>query len=231
MPQQINLCVSVAAPQRQRFPASTMFLYLAASLLMLVGIGGFWLWSLEQSARTYRLTLETQSSEIKNLQAAIQIGRATATSVDPGLIRELEDQRAQLQQRERMLKLVREGMYQPGAGHSDRLLILSRSIPPDTWVSGVKVDSAAFAVSGFTLEPSSLNDWVGRLSQSPLMRGLSLDTVAVNLVAEAKGAGAVKAPTTGPATWAFSLLSLAPAQVAPVPATSASAPAANGGKP
>jgi len=230
MPQQINLCTSVTEPQRQRFPASTMFLYLAVSLLLLVGIGGFWLWSLGQSAQTYRLTLDSQANEIKNLQAAIQIGRAAASPVDPALLRDLEDQRALLQQRGKMLKLVQEGMYQPGAGHSDRLQLLARSIPADTWVTGVKADSAAFEVKGFTLEPSSLNDWVGRLGQNALMRGLSLDTVAVNLVADAK-APAAKAPSTGPATWSFSLLSLAPVAVAPAAGASAPVTIAPGGKP
>ena len=230
MPQQINLCLDFAEPQRQRFPASTMFLYLAVSFVLLLAIGGFWLWNMGQSSRTYTLTLESQANEIKNLQAAIQISRAAASPVDPDLLRELQDQRAVLQQREKMLKLVQEGMYQPGAGHSDRLQLLARSIPADTWVTGAKADSAAFEVKGFTLEPSSLNEWVGRLGQNALMRGLTLDTVAVNLVTDAKAATA-KAPNAGPATWSFSMLSLAPVSMAPTVALSASAPALPGGKP
>jgi len=114
MPQQINLCLDFAEPQRQRFPASTMFLYLAVSFVLLLAIGGFWLWNMGQSSRTYTLTLESQANEIKNLQAAIQISRAAASPVDPALLRELQDQRAVLQQREKMLKLVQEGMYSRG---------------------------------------------------------------------------------------------------------------------
>mgnify|MGYP000131940195 CR=1 FL=1 len=230
MPQQINLCTSVTEPQRQRFPASTLFLYLAVSLVLMVGIGGFWMWSLGQSAQTYRLTLDSQANEIKNLQAVIQLGRAAASPVDPALLRELDDQRALLQQRGKMLKLVQEGMYQSGAGHSDRLQLLARSIPSDTWVTAIKADSNAFEVKGFTLEPSSLNEWVGRLGQNALMRGLSLDTVAVNLVTDTKGAPA-KAPSSGPATWSFSLLSLAPVAAAPAAGASAPSMIAPGGKP
>jgi hypothetical protein len=129
-----------------------------------------------------------------------------------------------------MLKLVQEGMYQPGAGHSDRLQLLARSIPADTWVTAIKADSNAFEVKGFTLEPSSLNEWVGRLGQNALMRGLSLDTVAVNLVTDTKGAPA-KAPSSGPATWSFSLLSLAPVAAAPAALASAPSMIAPGGKP
>lgn len=227
MPQQINLCTAVSAPPRQNFPASTLFVYLAASLLLLAGVGSFWLWSLERSAQAYRQTLDSQLNEIQNLQAAIQRSRAAAGPVEPALLREVQEQRALVQQREKMLQLVREGMYQPGAGHSDRLQLLARSVPADTWVTAVKVDSAAFSVSGFTLDTASLNEWVARLGQNPLMRGLSLDTVAVNLVSDAQAAPAKSAVPA----WSFNLISVAPvAAIVPVLPAANGTPA-TGGKP
>ena len=229
MPQQINLCTAVSAPQRQRFPASVMVGYLAASLVLLALVSGFWLWSLARSTKTYEQTLELQAREIKSLQAAIQHGRAAASPVDPALLREVQDQRALIQQREKMLQQVSLGLFQPGDRHSDRLQLLARSIPADTWVTRVKADSAVFEVSGYTLDTGSLNDWVTRLGQHPLMRGLKLDTVAVNLVPEAPGAAAKVAAASAPASavrpmWTFTLLSVAPA-----PGTEASPP--SGAKP
>ncbi|WP_342617866.1 PilN domain-containing protein [Rhodoferax sp. GW822-FHT02A01] len=228
MPQQINLCTAVSAPQRQRFPASVMVAYLVASLVLLALVSGFWLWSLDSSAKTYEQTLELQAREIKSLQAAIQRGRAAASPVDPALLREVQDQRALIQQRENMLQQVSQGLYQPGGRHSDRLQLLAHSIPADTWVTRVKADRAVFEVSGYTLDTSSLNDWVTRLGQHPLMQGLKLDTVAVNLVPEATAAIA-KAAASAPAAaarpmWTFTLLSAAPA-------TGAEASSPTGAKP
>jgi len=229
MPQQINLCTAVSAPQRQRFPAAVMAGYLAASLVLLALVSGFWLWSLARSAQTYSQTLELQAREIKNLQAAIQRGRAAASPVDPALLRDVQDQRALIQQREKMLQQVSLGLFQPGAGHSDRLQLLARSIPADTWVTRVKADSTVFEVVGYTLDTSSLNDWVTRLGQNPLMHGLKLDTVAVNLVPEAPGTVAKATAASAPASvarpmWTFTLLS-----VAPMPGTDASS--VSGAKP
>ena len=135
---------------------------------------------------------------------------------------------------------MRLGLLQAGQGHSDRLQLLARSIPADVWVTGLKADSGNFEVSGFTLEPASLNAWVARLGQHSLMRGLQLSTVKVNYVsASAAEQGATAAPATTavaaavPATppmWSFSLLSqsslvaqTASAAMAATPATVATA--------
>jgi len=64
-------------------------------------------------------------------------------------------------------------------------------------------------VSGFTLEPSALNDWVGRLSGSPLMQGLRLATVKVQSTAVASAnapvAGSFPA-AAGREAWSFNLV-------------------------
>jgi Tfp pilus assembly protein PilN len=217
MPQQINLCTAVLTPQRPRFQARALLTMLAVCLVALGALGAFWLWSLEGSAQTYRQTLEAQAGEIRNLQAAIQASRATVGPAAPELMRSLQDQRAAVLAREKMLQQVRQGLFKPGEGHSDRLLLLARSIPGDAWVTSLKADGGSFEVAGFTLEPASLNEWVARLGQHPLMRGLQLDAVKVNYVAEAADKGLKAKPM-----WSFSLVSEVPQALpavarAPVP--------------
>jgi Tfp pilus assembly protein PilN len=214
MPQQINLCTSVLAPQRERFQARSLAFVLAISLLALGTLGGFWLWSLERSALAYRQTLEAQLGEIKNLQAAIQTSRTAAGPVDPALLRKLEDQRKAVLEREKVLQVVRQGLFQVGQAHSDRLLLLSRSIPADAWVTALHADGGVFEVSGFTLEPASLNDWVAHLGQSPLMQGLQLSSVKVTLVPEPAASKATAQPVAvadkAKPMWSFNLLSQQP---------------------
>lgn len=201
MPQQINLCTGVLKTQRQRFTARTMLPALAVFLAVGGALCAAAVWSTERSAADYQKTLATQTTEIQSLQAAITQSRANAAPVDPALVQQLQDLRATALQREKVLQDLQQGMLRAGEGHSDRLLLVARSIPSAAWLTSVAVDANRFEVTGFTLEPSALNEWVARLAASPLMRGLKLSTVTVE-------------NTAGPRPqWAFTLVNLEPAPV------------------
>ena len=196
MPQQINLCTGVLTTQRQRFTARTML----PALAVFIALGGALVmagtWSLKRSADDYRTTLDAQSTEIKSLQAAITQSRANAAPVDPALVQQLQERGKVVKAREKVLAEVQQGLSRPGEGHSDRLLMVARSIPAQVWLTSVKVDSARFEVAGFTLEPAALNDWVARLATHPLMQDLKLSTVTVENTATAQ----VVVPATAVAT-------------------------------
>lgn len=203
MPQQINLCTAALTPQRQRFEARSLLRLLGLSLLLLGVVGSFWLWSLDRSAQDYQQTLQVQSTEIQSLQAAIQRSRAAAGPLDPALLRELQDKRSAVLEREKVLQAVRAGLFRAGEGHSDRLLLLSRSVPDDVWITSVRADGNSLEVAGFTLDPASLNAWVARLGQSSLLQGQQLSGVKVSYVSDAAAARAKP-------TWSFSLQSQLP---------------------
>jgi Tfp pilus assembly protein PilN len=122
----------------------------------------------------------------------------------------LQARRLAVLEREKVLSQVRQGLFRPGEGHSDRLLLVTRTIPADTWIAGLKADGAMFEIAGFTLDPASLNDWVAQLGRHAVMRGLTLSAVKVDLVAPdvpaVRVAGA--APVArGKPLWSFSLVS------------------------
>ena len=130
-----------------------------------------------------------------------------------------------------MLVALQEGLLRPGEAHSDRLLLVARSIPAVVWVTEVKADSTRFEISGFTLESAALNTWVGALAGSPLMRGLKLaavkveNTQAAQLNVPVTAAAASASPSVATrAVWSFNLVN-----VEPPPAVSAISP--NGAKP
>jgi Tfp pilus assembly protein PilN len=224
MAQQINLCTAALTPRRQRYQAKFLLQVLGACLLLLGAVAAFWSWSLERSAQGLRQTLAAQASEILNLQSAIERARATTGPLEPALLQELQEKRRTVQERQQVLQAMSLGQFKAGAGHSDRLLLLARSIPADVWVSSLHADSANFEVAGFTLEPASLNAWVERLGQQPLLLGLQLGAVKLDYVAQAApapvGAGAAaaaSAPVAKP-RWSFSLHSQAqPPGAAAVP--------------
>lgn len=226
MPQQINLSTPAQAISHKRLTAQSMAIALA---VLLVGGGALcavWVWNLDKSAQEYAAIAQVQTRELDGLKGVIASNAAAAKPVDAALVQQVEAQRAALKQREQLRAALLDGRFAPGWGHSDRLQLVARSIPEAVWVTDVKADTTRLEVIGFTLEPGALNQWVDRLSASPLMQGLRLTTVQVENTAKTSVSGPT--PTPSPVTaatrpqWSFSLVS---AQVPPP------TPAPTGGKP
>lgn len=198
MPQQINLCSPILLTHKQSFSATTM----AQALGVFVVLGGIlcgaWVWNLQKTTAGFAQTVERQGHDIDNLKAALTAAQTNAAPMAPAMLAQLQAKRAELAQREQLLAAAQEGLLRSGMGHSDRLALVARSIPQPVWVSGVKADSTRFEVGGFTLEPAALNEWVARLSGSPMLSGLKLATVQV----ENTSTGAATRPV-----WSFNLVS------------------------
>ena len=231
MPQQINLCTPILLTQKRYFSAHTMLVALGVFFLFGGILYGAWVWNLDRATASFQQSLASHASELDSLKAAIQRNQANAAPVDPALLAQLTERRNAIAQREKLKQALNEGMFRPGWGHSDRLTWVARSIPAPVWITDVRMDGARFEVSGFTLEPAALNDWVDKLSISPLMQGLKLATVkvenanATSLAGPNAAASAASAPTTASAparpVWSFNLISVEPPALAPAATTSA----------
>ncbi len=222
MPQQINLCTPILLKQKRYFSAQTMATALGLFLVVGAVLCGVWVWNLDRARESFQQSTNNHAVELTGLKAAIQSSQASAAPVDPALTALLTERRNTLAQREKLKEALNDGMFRPGWGHSDRLAWVARSIPTPVWITEVRMDGARFEVSGFTLEPAALNDWVGKLSASPLMQGLRLATVKVqnatvaNMAAPGAAASAASTPVA-PArpVWSFNLVSVEPLAVAP----------------
>lgn len=229
MPQQINLCTPILLTQKRYFSAYTMAIALVAFVLLGGSLCAAWVWNLDQASASFKQAADTQKTEIDNLQAAIARSRAAAAPVDPALVTQLTERNNLVAQRQKLKEALNEGMFRQGWGHSDRLTWVARSIPTPVWINDVRMDGTRFEVSGFTLEPSALNEWVDKLALSPLMQGLKLSTVKVEKATPAMlGLTPDAAPTASAASapaaparpaWAFSLVSAEPIAAAAVPAS------------
>jgi Tfp pilus assembly protein PilN len=217
MAQQINLSTPILLAQKRYFSASTMAISLGTFLVLGGALCAAWVWNFDRGIETLGQSVATQALEVNNLKAAIERSKASAAPVDPALLEQLQRVRNSVGQREKLQIALQEGMFRPGWGHSDRLDWVARSIPDVVWISEVKMDGARFEVSGFTLEPSALNEWVEKLGFSPLMQGLKLATVKVEK-ASLVAAALASAPTAAASasaqptreTWAFTLVSVEP---------------------
>ena len=220
MPQQINLCTPILLTQKRYFSAQTMGQALTVFMLLGGALCAYWIWSLNVASDGFKKTLASQSRELESLQSAIQKGKAGAGPVEAALTQELQNRRAELLHRQKLMEELQRGLFPPGWGHSARLQLVAQSIPAQVWVTEVKVDENQLDVSGFTLEPAALNDWVGKLAASPLLKGQKLSTVKVENASAAMmktvvGGSAVSAspaassaaPPTPRSVWSFSLVS------------------------
>jgi Tfp pilus assembly protein PilN len=219
MPQQINLCTPILLTQKRYFSALAMVQALALFALVGGGLAAYWVWSLKAASRELRTTVAAATEDATKLKAAIQTRKAVALPPDPALVQQLQTRRLDEIRREKILFELRRGLFRAGFGHSDRLQLVAQSIPAPVWVTAIREDEVRMEVSGFTLEPSALNDWVARLAASPLMQGKALATIKVDRVAaEPQAAAGLVAATGTPAAaasapkrpvWSFSLVSSA----------------------
>lgn len=221
MPQQINLCTPLLLAPKRYFSAQTMAQALAVFLLVGGALCGAWVWNLNHTTSELQQLQSRQATELAALKAALLANAASAAPLSPALQTQVQDLRAQVQAQEKVLLALQQGRMVPGAAHSDRLALVSRSIPAPVWVTGVEADATRLEVTGYTLEPSALNEWVSRLALSPLMQGLRLATVKVQNARQAKAAADATAMPAGREAWSFTLVSAQP----PAPA------AAKGGTP
>lgn len=196
---------------------------LLSLLVLLVGGGvaaGAWRWNLEQLRLVYQQQTAQQERELAQLKAVVEQARARTGPADPALTGQLQERRNALTQREALLAAVREGMFKPGTGHSDRLRMLADSIPQPVWITSAKAEFGRMEVAGYTLESGALNDWVGRLATHALMRDLKLSTVVVENKTSAPVQAASSALRSGVPMWSFNLVN-----VEPVPVVTAPSPA------
>ena len=210
MAQQINLCNPIFLTQKRYFSASTMARALGVFVLLVGLLSLAWGWTLQTLNTGYQQSAVSNQREIDRLQAAIQVNRVAAGPADAVALKELETRQAELLQRELLLRELKRGLLREGYGHAARLQLIARSIPPQAWVTEVKADDLRLELSGYTLEPAALNNWVARLAESPLLEGQQLSVVKVEkVVTEARpGAPAATSPVpsvAGP-VWSYTLV-------------------------
>jgi Tfp pilus assembly protein PilN len=238
MPQQVNLCLPILRKQKSRFAAQS----LAQALAVLLALGGalsaVWVWSLNGASDSLRITLASQTRELEGLRVAMEQSKLSSGPAQEAMAQEIKLRKAELQQREKVLSALNQGLFQPDHGHAARLQLVAQTIPAVAWVTQIRADDRLLEVSGYTLEPSALNDWVGKLAASTLLKGQALSTVKVESVrpeslqtpaaatvpqaaTKPEGAAAMaQAASVRPAVWSFSLLS----NMVPTPRVAAGQP-------
>jgi Tfp pilus assembly protein PilN len=202
MPQQINLFTPILLTQKRYFSSQAMALALLVFLVLGGALCAYGVWSLNSSSELLKQELTARSAERESLQNAIKASKSASTPNLDAVLKELKTTETDLQQREALLVDLQRGLVPVGGGHAARMRLIAQSIPTAVWITQILADDRQLEVSGFTAEPSALNEWVARLGQSPLLEGQSLSAVKVE-----------RSQVDGTNLWAFSLLSAVRAPV------------------
>lgn len=201
MPQQINLSTPILLAQKRYLSAQTLVQTLAIFLLVGAALTSYWVTSLNTASEALKITLATRDTELQSLQAAIRQGTQASAPATANLTRELQARQAELRAREQLMQALQRGLFEPGLGHSARLQMLAQTIPESVWLTAVTADERQLDLSGGTLDPAALNDWISRLAKSPLLDGQQLSTVKLD-----SAVGAAQTADLAP-RWTFNLVS------------------------
>jgi Tfp pilus assembly protein PilN len=182
MVQQVNLCLPILRKQKTRFGAHSLLQALAAVLVVGALLATAWVWNLNQASDSLKQTVAAQSQELAAMQAIIEKNQAGAGPALEAAQQLLAQRRNQLAQRQQALAALQQGRAEPGYGHAARLQLVAQTISTQSWVTQLRADDTLLEVSGFTLEPAVLTEWVNRLAKSPLLKGQALTTVMVERV-------------------------------------------------
>jgi Tfp pilus assembly protein PilN len=182
MVQQVNLCLPILRKQKPRFGAQSLL----QALVVVLAVGGLfgaaWVWNLNQASDILRQTLAAQTQELAAMQAVLEKNQAGSVPALAAAQQVLAQRRKLLVQRQLALAALQQGRAEPGFGHAARLQLVAQTIASQAWVTQLRADDTLLEVSGYTLEPAVLTEWVNRLAQSPLLKGQALSTVMVERV-------------------------------------------------
>jgi cell division protein FtsB len=173
MSQQINLFNPVFLKQKKQFTALRM-----AQALGLVLIGGVLLSAyaayqsreLSQQAADVGAQLATAQQELAQTNARL-VPRKKNQALEDELTR-LQTEQDSLQQA--MVKLQNDE-FGNRVGYSAYLRAFARQITPNLWLTGFSIDGAgrAIGIQGRTLQPELVPAYIKRLSQEPVLQGIS----------------------------------------------------------
>ena len=185
MVQQINLLTPILLKPKRYFSALAMAQ--ALGLLLVAGLI-FWAWlSLQaRQATADFMTAQARSAQEQQrlAQALIDLPRSLNSAQ---MTQQTTQQLAQLdqdnKQQQQLANALNGGLAPAGARHSDVLRVLAQSVPAGIWLSELRWQAGAdsqhgsLMLSGATLSPAALQQWLQSLGRQALLAPLPLATV------------------------------------------------------
>lgn len=169
MSQQVNLYNPIFLKQRKMFSSVTM-----AQALSLLALGLFVFYAY---ARFQVANLQTESERsAKRMETAqVRAGRL-AQQFGPrlksaGLESKIKQAEAELQALDAVQGALTKGSAVSGSGFSPYFKALARQVVAGLWLTGFSVTGSEMVISGRTLKPELVPDYIHRLGEEQVMQG------------------------------------------------------------
>lgn len=180
MSQQINLFNASLMKKKQPFSASTL---LQTMLVALLGVAAVSAYGYYQTAELKKMATAV-SAQLKMTEE--QAAKMRALAGAPAKNQELDDALSKLQddlQKKRVVAdILNAGDFGNTRGYSAYLAAFARQIPSGVWLTGLSVagDGKDMSLSGRTLRPELVPEYVSQLKREAIMRGKSFATLKMS---------------------------------------------------
>ena len=175
MSQQVNLYNPIFLKKRKMFSSVTMAQALGLLLLGLIlfyGYARFQVANLQTESERSAKRMEAAQSRFARLGQ--QFGPRLKSTEIESKIKQAEDE---LQALDAVQGALNKGSVVSGSGFSPYFKALARQVVAGLWLTNFSIAGGEMAISGRTLKPELVPDYIHRLGQEPVMQGRKFATL------------------------------------------------------
>lgn len=180
MSQQINLFNASLMKKKQPFSASTLLQTMLVALLgvaVVSAYGVYQMTELKKMAASVSAQLKLTEEQAAKMRALVG-APAKNQELDDALSKLQED----LQNKRVVADVLNAGDFGNTRGYSAYLTAFARQIPSGVWLTGLSIagDGKDLSLSGRTLRPESVPEYVSQLKREAIMQGKSFATLRMS---------------------------------------------------
>ena len=207
---QINLYNDALLPKRELFSARQMTTWTVIALISMIAIAWWAVVETRKIAVEVANQASRQTVERARNAAVLPAGEVPSPQQLAASEQALRAQEAQLAARRAAGEALSRGMANDKRGPSALMRLIAATIPPQVWVTEVRVAGSQVDVIGKTLDPVAINIWLERLRASAYVVAKPLPVLRLERV-DAPNIAPTTAPSPAPGLGRVSATSLASA--------------------
>lgn len=161
---QINLYNAALIPKRELFSARLILWWLVISILLMAAVGRWAMIETRSISREIAIQAGQQASARARALPMATDGEVLPTPQQvAALEQKLRSQQELLEKRQTFWRTLNQGTTAENGGPSALMRQFSKNIPPQVWLTEIRVTGGRIDVTGKTLDPVAVNALVDRL--------------------------------------------------------------------
>ena len=178
MSQQVNLYNPIFLKKRKMFSSVTMAQALGLLLLGLLVFYGYARFQVANlQTESVRSTKRMEAAQARVARLAPQFGPRLKSADIEAKIKQAEEE---LQALDAVQGALHKGNVVSGSGFSPYFKALARQVVAGLWLTNFSISGDEMAISGRTVKPELVPDYIHRLGQEPVMQGHKFATLEMH---------------------------------------------------